>query len=210
MKTLNKVFTEEQVNEVSEKILKSSIEKINNDLNSRFYDEMKSFLYEHYQNVSDSIHKELIKEITEEFIKDPLLYKFAGLRQKLFNENKDLLIKTLTDEAIEKNVEDVIWQHTNQNYQFDWKWKNAIIRIILENWNKLKDDERINNGLLREIEQLKHRLNNIKEVDLEVTQTVIQDALYATNHYSTDDCDNLAIEILMYFKDAGFMIVKQF
>ena len=85
------------------------------------------------------------------------------LRQKLFNENKKLLTEILTDEAIEKSVENVIWQHLDKNYYFNWKWADAIVRIIGENWHKFKDDERINNGLLHQIEQLKSQINNLQE-----------------------------------------------
>lgn len=100
MNSLDKVFTEENVNEVSEKILKSSIEKIKEEFSNNFYHELDAFVYEHYSNAKDKIEKELIKEITEEFIKEPMNYKYAKLREKLFLENKELLVKTLTDEAI--------------------------------------------------------------------------------------------------------------
>ena len=163
MKTLNEVFTEKQVDEVSDKILKSTIEKFKSELSDKFYNEMNSFIYEHYSNASEEIHEKLIKEITDEFISDPKNYKFLKLRQKLFNENKELLTAIITDEAIEKSVENVIWQHTDKNYHFNWKWTDAIVRIIGENWHKFKDDERVNNGLLRQIEQLKSQIRSLQE-----------------------------------------------
>ena len=163
METLNELFTEKQVDEVSNKILKSTIEKIKSELSDKFYNEMNSFIYEHYSNASDEIHEKLIKEITDEFISDPKNYKFLKLRQKLFNENKELLTAIITDEAIEKSVENVIWQHTDKSYHFNWKWTDAIVRIIGENWHKFKDDERVNNGLLRQIEQLKSQISSLQE-----------------------------------------------
>ena len=163
METLNEVFSEKQVDEVSDKILKSTIEKIKSELSDKFYNEMNSFIYEHYSNASDEIHEKLIKEITDEFISDPKNYKFLKLRQKLFNENKELLTAIITDEAIEKSVENVIWQHTDKSYHFNWKWTDAIVRIIGENWHKFKDDERVNNGLLRQIEQLKSQISSLQE-----------------------------------------------
>lgn len=161
--TLNTLFTEEQVEDVSRKILKRTVDKLTNELSTSFYNEMESFLYEHYQNNYDKIHKKLVEEITEEFIKDPKGYKFAKLREKLFNENKEILIKTLTDEAIEKSVEDVIERYTHRDYTFYWRWKDAIIRIIGDNWHKFKDDERVNSRLLRQIDQLKDQVNKLKE-----------------------------------------------
>ena len=163
METLNEVFTEKQVDEESDKILKSTIEKIKSELSDKFYNEMSSFIYEHYSNASDTIHENIVKEITEEFVTEPKNYKFFKLRQKLFNENKDLLIGILTDEAIEKTVETVIWQYTDKDYHFNWKWTDAIVRIIGENWNKFKDDERVNNGLLRQIDQLKSQISHLQE-----------------------------------------------
>jgi hypothetical protein len=142
METLNEVFTEKQVDEVSDKILKSTIEKVKSELSDKFYNEMSNFIYEHYSNASDTIHENLIKEITEEFVTEPNNYKFLKLRQKLFNENKEVLTKLLTDEAIEKTLENIIWQHTNKEYHFNWKWTEALVRIIGENWHKFKDDER--------------------------------------------------------------------
>ena len=172
METLNEVFTEKQVNEVSDKILKSTIEKIKSELSDKFYNEMSSFIYEQYSNASDTIHENLIKEITEEFVAEPKNYKFLKLRQKLFNENKEVLTKLLTDEAIEKTLENVIWQHTDKNYHFNWKWTDAIVRIIGENWHKFNDDERVNNGLLRQIDQLKSQISYLQE-KLNDTQNVV-------------------------------------
>lgn len=174
METLNEVFTEIQVDEVSDKILKSTIEKIKSELSDKFYNEMSSFIYEHYSNASDTIHKYIVKEITEEFVTDPKNYKFLKLRKKLFNENKDLIIGILTDEAIEKTVENVIWQRTDKSYHFNWKWTDAIVRIIGENWHKFKDDERVNNGLLRKIEQLKSQISHLQE-KLNDVQSVVSE-----------------------------------
>lgn len=163
METLNEVFTEKQVDEVSDKILKSTIEKIKSELSDKFYNEMSSFIYEHYNNALDTIHENLIKEITEEFVTEPKNYKFLKLRQKLFNENKEVLTKLLTDEAIERTVETVIFQYTDKGYFFHWEWTDAIVRIIIENWHKFKDDERVNNGLLRQINQLKSQISHLQE-----------------------------------------------
>lgn len=174
METLNKVFTEEQVAEVSDKILKATLGKLTDELNHKFYNEMGNFIYEHYSNASDEIHRQLIKEITEEFVKEPKNYKFAELRKKLFNENKELLVKTLTDEAIEKSVEDVIQNYTHRDYNFHWQWKEAIVRIVLANWNTLKEDERIKNSFGREIDNLKRQIQRLQE-QLQAVQTIVEE-----------------------------------
>lgn len=168
MEALNKIFTEQDINEVSQKILVKSIAKIKEEIGTNFYHELDSWIYEHYDNAKDKIEKELIAEIVEGFVEDPMLSKYAKLRQKLFSENKELLTKTLTDEVIQKSVEAVIWGHTNIEYQFNWKWKDAVVTIILENLDKFKDDERINDGLIRQINILKSQIVKLqKHIDEE-------------------------------------------
>lgn len=168
MEALNKIFTEEQINEVSQKVLEKSIEKIKEEIGHKFYHELDNWIYEHYANTKDRIEKELIAEIAEEFVKTPMEYKYEKLRKKLFLENKEMLTKTLTDEVIQKSVEAVIWGHTNIEYQFNWKWKDAVVTIILENLDKFKDDERINDGLIRQINILKSQIVKLqKHIDEE-------------------------------------------
>lgn len=163
MESLNEVFTEQQVNEVADKILKSSIEKVKDELSTKFYDEISSFLDEHYSNKKDEIEKKLIEQITEKYISEPTLFKYTELRRVMFLENKEMLTKTLTDEAIANSVEDVILQYTHRDYHFSWRWKDEIVRIILSNWHLFKDDERVNNGLLRQIENLKSQVANLRQ-----------------------------------------------
>lgn len=163
MKSLNKLFTESEVNDVSTKILKQSIDKITEHLQNEFCQEMQSWIYEHYLNSKNKIESDLIKEITEEFVKNPMQYKFAKLREKLFLENKEMLTKTLTDEAIMLSVENTIENYTHRDYQFHWRWKEAIVKIIFQNWSKFQKDEIVNNQLLREISILKTQVFNLQE-----------------------------------------------
>lgn len=46
------------------------------------------------------------------------------------------------------------------------------ISIIGENWHKFNDDERVNNGLLRQIDQLKSQISYLQE-KLNDTQNVV-------------------------------------
>jgi len=43
----------------------------------------------------------------------------------------------------------------------------------------------------------------------EEVRTPIQDALYATGKFTTDDCDTLSDGILQYIKDAGMKVIWQ-
>jgi len=163
MKKLNKIFTEDQVIDVANKILKKTIEKTKDELSNTFYNELENFLYEHYTNCNDKIKNNLIKEITEQFITNPDDYKFKELRDKIFYENKDKILPTLTEEAIKHCMENILLKYTHRNYMFDWQWKDGIVNIILTNWDKFKNDERISMQFGREIDRLNSRIINLQE-----------------------------------------------
>ena len=44
--------------------------------------------------------------------------------------------------------------------------------------------------------------------DIEAVSEPIQNALYATRNFTTDQCSTLTDGILLYLKDAGFEIIK--
>lgn len=157
------IFNEEDINKVVEVFTKKTIDKLKEDLLDDIYKAISEYLYEHYRNNKDKIEEELINSICEEYVKNPLEYKYSKLREKIFNEHKEELSKVLTNEGIEKSVEDVMMKYTTRNYHFSWKWKDEIVRFILEHWNDFKNDERINQGLLREIENKKVYINSLKE-----------------------------------------------
>jgi len=170
MGKLDNVFTVDNVNDVSEKILKSTIDKITNALGDSFYNEISSFLYDHYSNSSDKIKDALINEMSDAFINDPANNKFKALRDKIFKENKDEILEYLTNDAIYQSVEKVILEYTHKNYIFNWQWKDGIYKFIKENWDLFKNDERINMKLNNDIDrlnavivELKRKLNDIKE-----------------------------------------------
>lgn len=162
MKSFNKLFTEEQVIEVSEKILANTKEKIKEQLANVFYSETEGWLYEIYTNNRDKIEKELIAEITEKYVKEPTLYKFKDLRDKLWIEHKDEIVGALTDEAVKESIETALLIYTHRDYNFNWQWKDAIVQLIMSNWSQFQDDERINQGFRNEIEKLKFKISNLE------------------------------------------------
>jgi len=159
MKELNNIFTDQSVNDVSEKILKLTIEKIKDSLSNEFYNQMSGFIYEHYENARDSIERGLIDEITDNFIDNPLNYKYTKLRKKIFDENRDVIIPLLTREAIESSVENIIWDRLSDNYHFSWRWRESVVKMIVENIDTILSNEKIGEqGLLREIGNMKRRI----------------------------------------------------
>lgn len=154
MEPFDKVFTEEQVVGASDKILQASVKTIGDWLNETFYSEMESFLYEHYQNVKGRIENELLADLAGKYLSDPSHPKFAELRKKLFEENKDVVVKSLTDDVIQRSVENTLENLIDSSANpFAWRWKDKILDFIILNWEKLIRDGRIDSGLLRTIDQ---------------------------------------------------------
>ena len=162
MEALNKLFTEKQVVELSEKIMAATRDGIKEQIANKFYEETEGWLYEIYQNNKGKIIDELISEITEQYIKDPAQNKFFNLRRKIWEENKSEILPTLTDEVIANNMLTVLMRYTSNAYYFNWQWKDAIVSLIMSNWDKFKDDERIINQFGEEIQRLKIQISYLK------------------------------------------------
>lgn len=162
METLNKLYTEQEAVDLAEKIMAAIRDKIKEQIANKFYEETEGWLHEVYANNKDKIMSELIAEITEQYVKEPHLYKFAHLRAKMWEENKSELVKTLTDEAITQDMENILMQYSHRDYHFNWQWKDGIVKVILNNWDKFKEDERIAQGFGREIERLKSQVSNLQ------------------------------------------------
>ena len=161
--TLDKLYTEKQVEELGEKVLADVRDNVKEQIGDAIYSHLSCFLYEHYTNMRDKIKGELIQEITEKYVKNPKDYDYKDLRRKLWEENKNEIVKTLTDEVIKDSVENVIMEHTHRDYHFNWQWKDHIVRIILKNWDKFKDDERIKEAFGRELDNRQSYINSLKQ-----------------------------------------------
>ena len=166
------IYNEEEVSMLVDNFSKKVTEKLKADLLDSLYQDVSNYLYEHYQNFHEKIERDLIKSICGEYTKDPTQYKFADLRKTMFNENKEELTKILTDEAIEKSVEDVIEKYTHRDYHFEWRWKDGISKIILEKWDNFKDDERIKQQFGRELDRRQERINWLENKLREVSDVL--------------------------------------
>lgn len=172
MKSLDLIFTEETAVGVAEKILSATRDKIKEQIANKLYEETEGWLHETYSNYKDKVVKELIGEITEQYVSNPSDYKFNGLRRKIWEENKDEIMKSLTDEAITEGMENVLQQYTHRDYLFNWKWKDGIVNVILSNWDKFKDDERVAQQFGREIDRLKSNIQSLQNKISEIENTV--------------------------------------
>ena len=165
------IYKQEDIEKIAQDVVDSVAENIKENVLDAVHDEISGYLYEHYVNNKNKVEAELIKSITEEFVKNPNDYKFADLRKKMFFENKEVLSSALTDEGIKNSIEDVIEKYTHRNYHFEWKWKDGIARFILENFDKFKDDSRVNEWIGRQLKMkdsriayLEEELNKIREI----------------------------------------------
>jgi hypothetical protein len=130
--------------------------KIEDDIQAAFYEDIKDFLYEHYVNASDDIKLDLIRKIATDFGENNKKFDYSDIRTRLFQDHKDELIPLLTDEAIFKNVENVIMDYSHRkDHYFKWKWEEGIARAIFENAETLLEHSRIQRDLLHKIDRLK-------------------------------------------------------
>ena len=81
----------------------------------------------------------------------------------MFAENKEEILKSLTDHAIFETVESILLEYTHKKQMFSWKWNESIAKIILNNWETFKDDERIQMTFGREIDKLKRQIRFLQE-----------------------------------------------
>lgn len=162
-------LNEKEIEEVAGKILSSVRDKIVKQIANEFYDHYREFLYEHYQNYKSKIESELIKEFSDEFIKEPERYKYFELRKKLYEENKDTIDKALIKDVIEEGVGNTLRINTDSNFYFNYQWKEAVCRAILNNWDKFKDDERVKIFFGNALE---NRQVRIKELEDEIKKLI--------------------------------------
>jgi hypothetical protein len=172
MKTLQLLYDETICNEIAEKILTKTKEKIKEQIADELYTEISGYFYEHYLNNKDKIKGELLKEISDEYVDNPENYQFRELRKKIFEENKDIIVGSLTNHAILHNMEIILKSYTSEGYTFHWMWKDGIVTLIRDNWDLFKDDERIVSGLGRVIENLKYKNQQLQERLNIITETL--------------------------------------
>jgi hypothetical protein len=150
---MNAPYTEEQLKALTEAAVANfmpALKKTMEDAACEFEISVRDNAWQSYQYHKDKIDNTLIEEIVGRFKGDPTSFKFNGLREKLFEENKEKLIPILTQDAVSRALDIVLNRYTHLDHYFSWRWKDEILRYVLENWDKLKDDKRINDGILRD------------------------------------------------------------
>lgn len=157
MNTLNELITEEKAEQVAGKILEVTKGKIADLITESYYREMKNWLYEHYDNFKSEIEAKLIKEIAESYIKNPKDYKYKDLRVKLFQENQDLVVSTITDEVIKSNVENLFDGYLNGEYYLKRQWLEKVCGFIISNWTQFKDIPEMESVYSNKVRQLEEQ-----------------------------------------------------
>lgn len=158
------IITENQAEHAAKCILDKILPNLSEKLTNEFYNGVEGFLFEHYQNHKSKVHSELIKELSDEYVKDPNDYKFASVRKRIFEENKEEIFAAMQQWITQSNLEaNIIGQLGEGNY-FNWKWKDGIADFILNNWDMFKDDERVNSRHLQIIQNLKNEVAGLKSL----------------------------------------------
>jgi len=160
---MDKLYNEKKVEELSEKVITSVKEKIQEDVSNSIYQELSNYLYDHYENAKNRVEKELIEQITEEFVKDKKAYKYKKLRDKIFIENRGELTRQLTEEKIFESIEKMVCGYTHKEHAFKWRWEEGIAKIIIKNIDKFKENERIQKMFAIELERKQSRINWLEE-----------------------------------------------
>lgn len=163
METLKKLYDEKQVDDLAKAIILKTKTKFFESVDAELFSSAETFLYDIYTNNKDKIERELIKEITEQFVNDPSQYKFAELRANLFKENKDVLVKQLTNDGIKNDIDNILMDYTHRKYMFHWKYKDGLVSFMLSNWDRFKDDERIKLAFGNELQRLRSLANQLRE-----------------------------------------------
>jgi hypothetical protein len=163
---MENIFTEEQMGEFAKQAVAKfmpEMKKMMDNASCEFENAITDNAWQMYNNHKEKIDRELIAEITERFKKEPENHRFNDLREKLFEENKESIIPVLTQDAVSRALDIVLNRYTHQHYYFSWRWKEEILRFVLENWDKLKDDARINQGILSDKQKDKEEIAYWKE-----------------------------------------------
>ena len=169
------MYSEKDVELLAKKTLEKITESVKSDIADKFYNEMSDYLYEHYLNIDDRVKDDLINQISDNFIQNPKEYKYKKLRDKLFEDNKEMLISLLTDEAIFNCVETVIQNYSHKSFSFSWQWHDAIAKIIIKNVDSFLDIERVQDMFARELNQKNNRIESLERRLSEIENCVCED-----------------------------------
>lgn len=160
MKALDSIMEAE-----SEKMAQAMSEKFRDEIKeniaNEFYDRMQIYLYEHYMNLKSRIEADLIRELSDRFIKNPSDYKFKELRDKLWTEHRNEISSAITEEQIGGYLDGILSSNISKEMPFAWKWKDGIAKYILTNWDQFKDDQRISLAFGRDRDNLLSLVNTL-------------------------------------------------
>lgn len=162
MESLDTIFPQNKVEEISNEILKKSIKNITDNLSDNFYNTMSMYLYEHYENNKDKIIQQLVNEFSDKFISDPNNYKYRSFRDKLLEEHKDKIIQSLTEPIIISNIEYCLGMLTDPKYVFSFQWNEYIAKFIINNISLFENDNHVQSVMIKSISALKQQIMDLQ------------------------------------------------
>lgn len=165
-------LNEKEISEVAERVLASVRDGIKDQIADAFYLELSNYLHEHYENHKERIQTELIREIQDEFIKNPTLYKYRGLRSKLYEENKIEITNAITEDVIDEGISNTFGMCPYRMFSYDWRRKDGIVKAILANWRKLKEDSDIRSLFVDELNKRQSKIEDLEKKILELQEVL--------------------------------------
>lgn len=154
--------TQEEIEGVAKSVFDKAIEKIKAEITDNYYNEITSYLYEHFSNFNDRVRRDMIEKLAEEFGSDPSKYEYAKIRKSAYESHKDEILASLTKEVIESGISKAMKGYCDEAYHYSWQWKDEIAKFIIGNKYLFLDDERINAKFLRELQNKDEYIESLK------------------------------------------------
>ena len=111
--------------------------------------------------ISEETRMDFIYRLVGDFEDDPNSPLYKKIRIKLFEENRDSIMKSLKEEDMKTMVEDVLINGVS-NEMWGWKWKLHIVNFMKGNWGLFENDLITMNGMGMEIADLLEKIKDLK------------------------------------------------
>lgn len=162
----DKLFTEEEAVKIANKVLDNLYEKFEERLSEEFYDRMSEYLYEHYDNATEEIKYDLIKQMGDFFKNDPKNYRFIDFRKRLIEENKDAVMEALTPDLVRNAFSDYFFG-INSPAVYIKDLRNFLIDFIVNNWKDFDQKYGLESGAL---ERFKNILPYVRRLERNLSE----------------------------------------
>lgn len=101
---LGSIISPQEVEKIAKQAVEATYEKACKHLLSDFYDACGNYLHEHFANFRDDIWREISNQIVRGYSDGKWSkYDHKDLRETLFREHRDVIIKELSQDLVKEN-----------------------------------------------------------------------------------------------------------